>query len=246
MNLINKKILTTSPVYNFVVGNFKQSKIYWRYRHLIDRKCWDIPENNSSDESRFVYSELTKQYSLKYFFEFGCGSAANCKIIQENSSEDIIYLGYDISKAALRAARKSFPGENTKFFNKISREILLDSLNIYGAESFDCALFDNVLYNLSEGDLRKHLEGFSSLYRYILINDFHRPGMNLKQGKNLEYPFGTYAAYKMKDYIKLLSEFGFDLLLAQKTEESSSERYFRDNAYLLFFQNSNKISSTHS
>ena len=213
-----------------VISFFYRTSIYWRIRHVFDRSCWNTQFSYSSESLRDIYSRIFKKYQFRYAFEFGCGSAPNCKNIHINYSESIVYFGYDISKVAIQTAMRNFSPINTRFFNRISKSILINSLKEHEVQSFDCAIFHRVLYLLTQDKVIKHFEEFSDLYKYILIYDFH--SISPAKEKSLIHN------YYIKDYVDLLSSFGFYLIHKQKTDPNSESKYFRDNAHLLFFKNS--------
>ena len=57
-------------IYNLIRNNIAKTKIFWRFRHIIQPDVWTSYKNDSVNIRREFYSEFLTKHSLKSIFEF--------------------------------------------------------------------------------------------------------------------------------------------------------------------------------
>ena len=131
----------------------------------------------------------------------------------------------DLNKAAIRLAQKKFDKEFSFFSTTTSREEVDGKLKEWGISSFNLAIYDRVLYLLNEKEIHNHFGDFSDLFDYVLIDDFHNSRFH--DSNNI---------YSSKDYSRILSRHGFEVLTIEKSEHSMQDSFFKSNAKRILLQ----------
>lgn len=211
---------------NIIINIIVNKKIYWKLRHLINPNIWSIYYGNSKCQRRDFYSKFIQQNNLKTIFEFGCASGPNLFSIDMNVPWNLKYFGYDISSKAIQFAKKKSQKDSYFFTTKISTKIISEKLDNWKVKKFDLAIYDRVLYLLSENEIKNHFEKYKDYIRYLIIDDFHN-----SQAKE------SNVAYFSKNYEKILSEFGYKLKKNDPSEHiSGNDDFFIRNARRLIFE----------
>ena len=206
-------------------------KIYWKLRHLIKPNVWSTYYSDSQSHRRYFYSEFIKQNDLKAIFEFGCASGPNLFSIDKNVPWNLSYFGYDISSQAIKFAKKKSQKDSYFFTSKISPKVINSKLDNWKIKKFDLAIYDRVLYLLSESEIKKHFENYKDYMRYIIIDDFHNSKTTEKNN-----------AYFSKNYEMILLEFGFKLKKNDPSEHIiENDDFFIRNARRLIFEKENQF-----
>ena len=199
---------------------------FWKFRHFIHHGVWENYLANSNASRRFFYSEFVKKYGLTTIFEFGCASGPNLKnIIDHTRESNFTIVGFDINKAAIRMAKRYFRSNRAYFTTDLNHETIIGFLNENGAHEFDLAIYDRVLYLLTDEQVKQHFGLFGRNIRYVIIDDFHN-----------HTSLQTNGAYSTKNYKAILSECGFQEIDISKSEHIAKEPFFEQNAHRLIFE----------
>ncbi|MFH1728850.1 MAG: methyltransferase domain-containing protein [Pseudomonadota bacterium] len=212
-------------ILQWIKNKVKISKTFWRFRHLIDRKVMKNYYNNFNSERRNFYSEFTNLNKIKSVFEYGCASGPNLANIRENCESGIFLFGYDINPSAIKYAKKRFDQNTSIFVAQLRKREVFESLRVFGYKKFDLAIYDRILYLLTEDEIRKHLLEFADLFLFVIVDDFHNESFVDSNG-----------AYHSKNYKKIFDDFGFDIIIIDKSQHLSKERFFDENAKRLVFK----------
>ena len=210
---------------NKLKNKVKTNKKFWMLRHLVDKDIWSNYYGSYSTDRRFFYSKYVNKNNYETVFEFGCASGPNLKNIELYSLQKTYFLGYDINAAAIKFAQKKFETETSVFSTKISNSLFEASLNCWKKNSFDLAIYDRVLYLLSEGEVFNHFSRFHKFFTTVIIDDFHKS----------QY-VDSNEAYSSKNYENILSHFGLKLVVEEKTEHIIVDEFFERSAKRLIFQ----------
>ena len=201
-------------------------KFYWKLRHLISPKVWETYFEDSLTKRRDFYSSYIIDKNFKNIFEFGCASGPNLFNIDKNVPWNLFYFGYDISTKAIKLAQKKSSKDYYFFTNKLSPKIVKLKLNSWKIKKFDLAIYDRVLYLLSENEVKKHFENYKDYISNLIIDDFHNS--KTKETNN---------AYYSKDYEMILLEFGLKLKKNDPSEHIiGNDEFFIRNARRLIFE----------
>lgn len=194
-------------------------------RHLIDKDVWSSYYDSHSADRRCFYSKYVNENNYETVFEFGCASGPNLKNIELYSCQKAYFLGYDINAAAIEFARKNFEMDTSVFSTKISSSLFENSLNCWNKNIFDLAIYDRVLYLLTEDEVFDHFSQFHNFFSTVIIDDFH----------NSQY-IDANDAYSSKNYVDILSNFGLKLMVEEKTEHIIVDEFFERSAKRLIFR----------
>lgn len=210
---------------NKVKNKVKTSKTFWMLRHLISKDVWLNYYDSHSTDRRCFYSKYVNENNYETVFEFGCASGPNLKNIELYSCWKTYFFGYDINSAAIEFAKKKFEMETSVFSTKISISLFEESLNRWEKSIFDLAIYDRVLYLLSDNEVFDHFSHYHKFFTTVVIDDFH----------NSQY-LDANDAYSSKNYENILSNFGFRLVVEEKTEHIIVDEFFERSAKRLIFQ----------
>ncbi len=212
-----------------VKNKIKTSRLFWSYRHLVDRRVWDQYFNDYASERRNYYSDFVVRNSIKSVFEFGCASGPNLENIRRGTLGGVLLLGYDINKAALGVARQKIGSSNAIFIDQLSVSAIKGELQKHQQEKIGLTIFDRVLYLLSEREIDNFLSNYSDLLEWVVVDDFHSDVGQLSND-----------AYSSKDYKKCFKKFDFSLVSINTSEHLAAEEFFEKSAKRLVFKR-NKV-----
>lgn len=198
-------------IYSFFRNKIAKTKLFWKYRHIIQPDVWRSYIKDSDNVRRNYYFEFINKNNLKSIFEFGCGSAPNFLALKKKTTS-FFYYGYDISKEAINLANKNYGSNKFYFTNKNELHLMNDFLKKNKLKKFDLTIFDRVLYMISENDLNNLLNKYSSILSYIIIDDFYS---ETPQWDKEKYIYS-------KNYVKIFSNYGFELLDIKNSQIHSS------------------------
>lgn len=198
-------------IYNLIRNNIAKTKIFWRFRHIIQPDVWTSYKNDSVNIRREFYSEFLTKHSLKSIFEFGCASGPNFFSIKKHANE-IYFFGYDISKKAIKFVKNDNQNQRYFFTHKLKEIEIINYLKINNLKTFDLAIFDRVLYMISEAKIKLFFRKYSDYFKYIIIDDFHAKKPEWDKEK---YIFS-------KNYETILNDFNYKLIETKDSELPSS------------------------
>ena len=109
--------------------------------------------------------------------------------------------------------------ETSVFSTKISISLFEESLNRWEKNIFDLAIYDRVLYLLSDNEVFDHFSHYHKFFTTVVIDDFHNSRC-----------LDANDAYSSKNYENILSNFGFRLVVEEKTEHIIVDEFFERSA----------------
>lgn len=201
-----------------------ESPLFWRYRHLLSGDAvWRGYAEDWASPRRGIYPDLCRRFGLRSVFEFGCASGTNLLRIEHDIPEARFYfLGVDISTSAVTHARRNVRSP-AEFHTSLTRATLVDFLRRHDLSAFDLAIYDRVLYILTEAQLHDHLVAASWAFRYIVVDDFFPAS-------------GVMApAWSTKDYPVIFRQHGFDLLEVVPSEHHRTQAFHVQSARRAIF-----------
>lgn len=206
----------------------KSNKYFWKFRHLFDSKLWDNYYKSYNSKRRFYYSDFCKKNNINSVFEFGCGSGPNLKNLQLNTNKVKLFIGYDISQAAINFAKKKIKDQKFFFISKLKKSWLVNKLHTFNLEFIDLAIYDRVLYLLSEKQIKLHLDAYSKFFNYIIIDDFHT-------SKKIEYK----TKYQIRNFQEIMLKYNFAIIDKGSSLNSPIDNFFLKYAKRLVFKKIN-------
>ena len=168
----------------------KVSGFFWRFRHLIHSDVWLKYFESYTLGRRHFYSRFVSRELCNTIFEFGCASGPNLKNIEVYTTRATYSCGYDINKSAIEFAKKQFDPKRSVFLTRISESDLREQLFDWGFDAFDLAIYDRVLYLLSDREVFAHFSEYQGLLTTVVIDDFHNSQIKDSEG-----------SYESKDYV---------------------------------------------
>lgn len=215
-----KKILPT-----FLINFVKKNYFFWKYRHIIDKNIWVNYLNDFSSKRRDIYSKIIEENKLISVFEFGCASGPNLKNILLKKP-NIFILGFDINEEAISLAKEKLLSNKVILTSKLNEDIVLNSLRKFRINCFDMAIYDRVLYLLSEEEVRSHFNIMKKFLNLILIDDFHSENIEISNSN-----------YKTKNFIEILESCGFCIEKIEASKHKNIDNFFKKNSKILIFKN---------
>ena len=209
---------------NILKNYIRINKIFWKYKHLIHKDIWINYLDSYKSERRNFYSNFADNHSVNAVFEFGCASGPNLKNIQSYAAFEPFCFGIDINADAINLAKQNFNSEKSYFTTEHNRNLIEKTLRKWSLSSFDIAIYDRVLYLLSEKEVFKHFEEYGDLFKFVIIDDFHNADLRDQND-----------SYKSKNYKDILSKCGFQLIQNNKSEHKVGDAFFERSARRLVF-----------
>ena len=214
----------TSMLINWVKNKVKVSRIFWQYRHLLQRHVWRSYLGDYKSQRRLFYSDFVKKHCINSIFEFGCGPGPNLLSLKKNVDTKILVYGVEINSKAVSLANKYLP-EPKMVTKQFKNEQIKAFLAGHSLAKFDLAIYDRVLYLLSPQEVVKHFTEISGYVNYVIIDDF--------ASKELQ----SYGSYHSKDYEMILNKVGFDLIQDSPSEHCVSNEFFASVARRQIYKN---------
>ena len=198
-------------LYNIIRNNIAKTNIFWRFRHIVQPDVWTSYKNDSLNIRRKFYSKFLKQHSLKSVFEFGCASGPNFFSIK-NQMNEIYFFGFDISKKAIKSI--GYDKESLRYFftYNLKKTEIINYLKRNNLKTFDLAIFDRVLYMISEKRIKFFFSKYSDYYKYVIIDDFHAEKPRWDKEKYIY----------SKNYVAILNQFNYKIIEIKDSELPSS------------------------
>lgn len=205
---------------NFIVNTIKKSVFYWKYRNFFQRKVWDNYLSDYKNKRRQFYNSFIEEYRINSVFEFGCASGPNYLAIKNSIK---YFFGYDISRAAIKKISNVVGKKSVVKFSSDLDDII-EFLKFNKLNKFDLAIYDRVLYLLSEKQILNHFKVYGNLFEYIIIDDFH----SLESLTDEENYINT------KNYIDILDN--FKLINSFSSSHKVWNQFTKKTAQVLIFK----------
>ena len=215
--IYNKKINIENSFMEliFLKNIIKVSRFFWRYRHIVQPNVWQGYAEDYTNPRRQIYSDFVKEKDAKTVFDFGCGGGANLKRIAVDSSNTRLkFIGFDVNAKALEVAKILLEGCDFIALRSVDSKSVSKSLSEMGAINIDLAIYDRVLYLLSEREVNQHFEAVSKFIKYIIIDDF----VAEKQIKH--------DGYVTRNYPHLLEKHGFSIASTRTSKTKMVANFF--------------------
>lgn len=199
---------------NGFIRHFKRrlisSSFFWRTRHLIQPKFIDDYENKDTSS---IQKSISSVKHLNSILDFGCATGKLLYNVKKTKPE-ISVIGIDINAVMLQECNKKFrlnfhEKNNFLFLKELDHKKITDFLFANQLKNLDICVFDRVLYCLELSFIKKTFNRISEISEHILIDDFFLSHNSLQEKK--------YNGYLHRDWIGLLSDFGFKPLQNIKT-----------------------------
>lgn len=205
---------------NVLVNSIKKSSFYWKYRSFFQRKVWDIYLLDYKNNRRQFYNSFIQEYRIESVFEFGCASGPNYLTTKKYIK---YFFGYDISKAAIKKI-SDFVDKKSEIKFSSNLDDIDEFLRTNKLNKFDLAIYDRVLYLLSEKQTIDHFNVYGNLFEYLIIDDFH----SLKSLSDDE------GYIKTKNYIDILNN--FKLINSLSSSHKPWNLFTKKTAKILIFK----------
>ena len=201
-----------------------ESVYFWRYRHLLTGDAvWRGYAQDWASPRRQIYPELCRRFDIRSVFEFGCASGTNLlRIEREIPDRRFCFLGVDISDSALSHAKNSVRSKSD-FYQTVAHSTIEVFLKHHKLVAIDLAIYDRVLYILTEAQVHKHLTAVSWAFRYVIVDDFFPVNHDGPQ------------AWSTKDYVEIFRAHGFRLLEIARSEHKTSQSFHEHSAKRAIF-----------
>ena len=128
-----------------LLGSTKSDKLFWQFRHLID-KTWaqSYISNGSLNHShrKLLIGKISKYSPFKNVLEVGSASGPNLYLLAEKFTE-VDFYGIDVSEKAVRDGNLFFKKRNIK--NVLLRKTDVSRLKDFVDNSMDVVFSDAVL-----------------------------------------------------------------------------------------------------
>lgn len=214
-----------NKIFQHFKNHVKTSRLFWKFRHLIHSEVWSDYYESHSTSRRNFYSQFTEKNGCETIFEFGTASGPNLKNIDLFCTKQTYCLGFDINAKAIKTAKANFKSQYSFFSTTISKQLLTRKLAGWGYDVFDLAIYDRVLYLLSESEVNKHFSEYYEILDTIVIDDFHNSKFE-----------DSNDSYHSKNYEKILLKFGYKLICNEKSEHIVIDQFFDRCARRLIFR----------
>ena len=106
----------------------------------------------------------------------------------------------------------------------VDSESVSKTLSKIGEIDIDLAIYDRVLYLLSDQEVNQHFEAVSKFIKYVVIDDFVAEMQNKHDG------------YVTRDYPRLLKKYGFSVASIQISKNQNGSEFFSANAKTILLE----------
>lgn len=211
----------------------KIAMIFWRIRGGKSGAYWEMRYRQGGNSGAGSYgrlsmykaefiNEFADQHNIDEAIEFGCGDGN--QLSQFHFSK---YIGFDVSKSAIKRCKKQFEGDTNKEFYE---------MNEYNSQKADLTLSLDVIYHLLEDDVfvnyMKNLFEASRKYVIIYSSDVDN---NIENVKHVRH----------RKFTRWIEEniFEFKLLRTEPQRYEYSQKNSVDTSYANFFvyERTNKV-----
>jgi hypothetical protein len=178
--IINKKN------YNALIVKFNKSshykylntsKDYWEERYANGGNSGSGSYNNLALFKASIINNFVDKNKIKTVIEWGCGDCNQLLLANYKN-----YIGYDVSKTAIKICQKKFKNDTTKTFIHLSDNVLMD-------KKADLSISLDVLYHILEDDIfniyMKNL--FNSSKKYVCIYSTNYDSQQIQHIKHRKF-----------------------------------------------------------
>jgi predicted TPR repeat methyltransferase len=138
-------------------NNFQGSEKYWKQRYVQGGNSGVGSYGKFANFKAEVLNKFINEHEIKSVIEFGCGDGNQLKLANYPS-----YVGFDISKTAIKLCKETFHADKSKTFKLIDE---------YQGERADLVLSLDVLFHLIEDEVFDSymMRLFHSSDKYVII-----------------------------------------------------------------------------
>lgn len=197
---------------NEIKSFVKHSKHYWQFREKFNKNIWNGYFEDWRTKRRDFYSNFATDKEIKSVYEFGCASGPNLANIYFKSPTIPLLFGCDINKSALKLGKSRLKG-NVVLSEDISGHAAINALKVNSLEKYDLAIFDRVLYLLSDKQLNSQVAFCKQYARFVIIDDF----MHNTALFNQDHP--------VKNYPEIFVKSGFEIIDFDKSEHLTGSEF---------------------
>ncbi len=163
MNKLKQFIENTSIYKAIKRQRFPGSANYWEDRYSKAGNSGGGSYNRLAEFKAEILNSFVKDNNIKSVIEFGCGDGNQLALAHYPP-----YIGFDVSKTAIKLCMSKFKTDPTKSFFLYDSLAFCDNNNLFKA---DLSLSLDVIYHLVEDDIFEaymtHL--FNSSKRFVII-----------------------------------------------------------------------------
>jgi ubiquinone/menaquinone biosynthesis C-methylase UbiE len=199
-------------------------ELYWKYRLNFqgDWKQGDYKDSVDHPHREIIMKILTNSFPMEdisSILEIGCNTGPNLIKIK-NCSSFIKLAGIDISKRAIKEAKKLLPEADLRVGTA-------DKLP-WPDKSFDCCLVDAVLMYVGSDKIQKVIEEMIRVARsMIIIVDFHNPESDFYRLGEIK------GGHWARNYVRLFEIFGYKAKTIKITKEIWSSYSWEKYGYFI-------------
>ena len=178
--IINKLIINNQISSNYEYVN--SSKDYWEKRYSNGGNSGSGSYNNLALFKASIINNFVNINNINTVIEWGCGDCNQLSLANYKN-----YIGYDVSKTAIKICQKKFNNDKTKAFNYMDDNFIND-------KKADLSMSLDVLYHILEDSVfDSYMQNlFNSSNKYVCI-----------YSSNIEKPWAKHVRHrKFTDWIK--------------------------------------------
>ena len=145
----------------------KHSRIFWKYRHLVDRKWADVYSGQVSlaHPHRAWVTKAVEAYNVQSLLEIGCASGPNLFLLAIGNP-DAKFYGWDISRNAIEVGRRIHGEFGNIIFYTPDQE--------WDGRSYDVILTDAALIYFNPEEVRRVIEKMKRVVtKAIIMVEWH-------------------------------------------------------------------------
>lgn len=141
----------------FLRQPFRSSQEYWERRYQAGGHSGSGSYGDLAIFKAEILNEFVQRHEIHSVIEHGCGDGNQVQLAEYPS-----YLGFDVSRSALRHCQRLFASDRSKEFRHLDE---------YDGEQADLVLSLDVIYHLVEDDVfHAHMSRlFDSALRFVII-----------------------------------------------------------------------------
>ncbi len=195
-----------------LLPTFGSSKTYWERRYRLGGGSGEGSLGPLAEFKAEILNAFVREHSVTSVIEFGCGDGRQLRL-----AEYPLYLGQDVSMAAVKKCREAYRDDATKSFLWYDPA---DTPNIAAFLNADLTLSLDVVYHLVEDRVyERYLSDlFAASRRFVIVysSNIDRAG-NLPHVKHREFTV---------DVERLISGFRLARTIENRYPEQSPCRFF--------------------
>ena len=166
-------ILKLDSFTKYIKRKVISSPKYWKIRHFIEPSWVSAYEHKKTNEFYFDY---LKKSSFNSLLDFGCATGKTMYDLKLKFP-DLLSYGIEINENALSRAEHIFSnidntGRSFSFQSKLNESDIKIFLKTHSLKRFDLAIFDRVLYCLSDKEINDIFLIVTKFVNEVFIDDF--------------------------------------------------------------------------